>query len=52
MQHNINRLAIMPILVVQPEPNVIAFIEQGLKEEGYVVDVATDGELALDFAQT
>ena len=42
----------MRILVVEDEPNVIDFIEQGLKEEGYVVDVATDGELALDFAQT
>jgi DNA-binding response OmpR family regulator len=42
----------MRILVVEDEPNVLTFIEQGLKEEGYVVDVATDGELALDFAQT
>lgn len=42
----------MRILVVEDEPNVINFIEQGLKEEGYVVDVADDGELALDFAQT
>jgi len=42
----------MRILVVEDEPNVVDFIEQGLKEEGYVVDVATDGELALDFAQT
>lgn len=42
----------MRILVVEDEPNVIDFIAQGLKEEGYVVDVATDGELALDFART
>jgi DNA-binding response OmpR family regulator len=42
----------MRILLVEDEPNVLAFIEQGLKEEGYAVDVATDGELALDFAQT
>jgi DNA-binding response OmpR family regulator len=42
----------MRILVVEDEPNVVDFIAQGLKEEGYVVDVATDGELALDFAQT
>jgi signal transduction histidine kinase len=40
----------MRILVVEDEPNVVDFIEKGLKEEGYVVDVATDGELALDFA--
>lgn len=42
----------MRILIVEDEPNVVNFIEQGLKEEGYVVDVATDGELALDFART
>ena len=42
----------MRILVVEDEPNLINFIEQGLKEEGHAVDVATDGELALDFAQT
>lgn len=42
----------MRILVVEDELNVVDFIAQGLKEEGYVVDVATDGELALDFAQT
>ena len=42
----------MRILVVEDEPNVLSFIEQGLKEESYAVDVATDDELALDFAQT
>jgi DNA-binding response OmpR family regulator len=42
----------MRILIVEDEPNVLAFIEQGLKEEGYAVDAAADGELALDFAQT
>jgi len=40
------------ILVVEDEQNVAGFIRQGLTEEGYVVDVATDGELALDYAQT
>lgn len=42
----------MRILVVEDEQNVAAFIEQGLTEEGYTVDVAVDGELALDYAQT
>ena len=42
----------MRILVVEDEANVIDFIEQGLREEGYIIDVATDGELALEFAQT
>ncbi len=42
----------MRILLVEDEQNVAAFIEQGLREEGYVVDTSADGELALDFAQT
>ena len=42
----------MRILVVEDEENVAAFIRQGLTEEGYAVDVAEDGELGLDFAQT
>ena len=42
----------MRILVVEDEKNVADFIRQGLTEEGYVVDVASDGELGLDFAQT
>ncbi len=41
----------MRILVVEDEPNVVNFIEQGLKEEGFTVDVAIDGETALDFIQ-
>jgi DNA-binding response OmpR family regulator len=42
----------MRILIVEDEPNVVDFIEKGLREEGYVVDVALDGESALDFTQT
>lgn len=42
----------MRILVVEDEQNVADFIRQGLTEEGYVVDMAVDGELALDYAQT
>ena len=42
----------MRILVVEDEENVSAFIEQGLSEEGYAVDVVADGELALDYAET
>ncbi len=42
----------MRILVVEDEKNVADFIQQGLSEEGYMVDVAVDGELALDYAQT
>jgi len=42
----------MRILLVEDEENVAAFIEQGLSEEGYVVDAVTDGKLALDYAAT
>jgi DNA-binding response OmpR family regulator len=34
----------MKILVVEDDRKVAGFIEQGLKEEGYVVDIAGDGE--------
>ncbi len=42
----------MRILVVEDEPNVAAFIVQGLREEGYLVDAVVDGEQALDFARS
>jgi len=34
----------MRILVVEDEKKIAAFIKRGLKEEGYAVDVAADGE--------
>src|SRR5207245_6765534 len=34
----------MKILVVEDDRKVAGFIEQGLREEGYAVDVAPDGE--------
>ncbi|MDX2192466.1 MAG: response regulator transcription factor [Gemmatimonadales bacterium] len=34
----------MRVLVVEDDRKVAGFIEQGLKEEGYVVDVAPDGD--------
>ena len=37
----------MRILVVEDEPNVVDFIEKGLKEEGYVVDVAAPTVCAI-----
>jgi two-component system copper resistance phosphate regulon response regulator CusR len=40
----------MKILVVEDDRKVAGFIEQGLKEEGYVVDVARDGEEATMLA--
>lgn len=40
----------MKILVVEDDRKVAGFIEQGLKEEGYVVDVASDGDEATMLA--
>lgn len=34
----------MRVLVVEDDPKVAGFVEMGLKEEGYVVDLAGDGE--------
>jgi DNA-binding response OmpR family regulator len=43
-------LETMKILVVEDDRKVAGFIEQGLKEEGYVVDVAPDGDEATMLA--
>jgi two-component system, OmpR family, copper resistance phosphate regulon response regulator CusR len=40
----------MKILVVEDDRKVAGFVEQGLKEEGYVVDLARDGEEATMLA--
>jgi len=40
----------MRILVVEDERRITAFIKRGLEEEHYAVDVAYDGEEALDWA--
>ncbi len=40
----------MKVLVVEDDRKVAGFIEQGLLEEGYVVDVAPDGEEATMLA--
>jgi len=34
----------MRILVIEDEVKIAQFIKRGLKEEGYAVDVANDGE--------
>jgi heavy metal response regulator len=39
----------MRVLVVEDEPKIAAFIQKGLQEERYAVDVAHDGEEALDW---
>jgi DNA-binding response OmpR family regulator len=38
----------MRVLVVEDERKVASFIRQGLQEEGYAVELAADGESALD----
>ena len=37
----------MRLLLVEDEPRVARFIAQGTREQGYAVDIATDGEEAL-----
>lgn len=41
----------MRLLVVEDEKKVARFIQRGLEEEGYAVDVARDGEEALALAR-
>jgi DNA-binding response OmpR family regulator len=33
----------MKILIVEDEPGIVQFINQGLKEAGYIIDLAKDG---------
>lgn len=40
----------MRILLAEDEKRVSSFIQRGLKEEGFVVDVAPDGEKALELS--
>ena len=42
----------MRILVVEDEKKIADFIKRGLKEEGYAVDVAYDGEQGLFLARS
>ncbi len=37
----------MRILVVEDETEVASFLQRGLREEGYTVEVATNGEQKL-----
>jgi DNA-binding response OmpR family regulator len=42
----------MRILVVEDNPRIAAFLQKGLREEGYVVEVAADGDAAYEKATT
>src|SRR5215207_5102938 len=44
-------LDIMKLLVVEDERKTAAFLEQGLQENGFEVDVAADGDEALALAR-
>ncbi len=41
----------MRILIIEDEPGIISFIKEGLEEEGFAVDMATDGTKGLEMAQ-
>jgi two-component system copper resistance phosphate regulon response regulator CusR len=41
----------MKILIVEDEPKTASFLQKGLSEEGYVVDVVGDGQEGLERAQ-
>ncbi len=42
----------MRVLIVEDEPKIARFIDKGLREEGYAVDIARNGEDALLFARS
>lgn len=42
---------IMRLLLVEDEPKLATFIQKGLSEEGFAVDVARDGEEAIERAE-
>ena len=48
---NSEGLADMRVLLVEDEPRIADFVSRGLSEQGYAVDVAVDGEEAIDWTQ-
>uniref|UniRef100_UPI00404B2F78 response regulator transcription factor n=1 Tax=Fulvivirga sp. TaxID=1931237 RepID=UPI00404B2F78 len=42
----------MRILVVEDEEGIASFLKQGLEEESFAVDVATDGKIGLNLAMS
>jgi len=50
MNNNLIVSPIMRILVVEDEKSIVDFLSQGLKESGYAVDIANDGQTGLDYA--
>jgi heavy metal response regulator len=41
----------MKILLVEDDKHIVGFLKRGLEEEGYVVEVASDGEEGLELAR-
>ena len=41
----------MRILVIEDEKKTAAFLAKGLREAGFTVDVAPDGETGLEYAR-
>ena len=42
----------MKILIIEDEKKMASFLERGLKEEHYAVDIAYDGEKGWEYAMT
>ena len=42
----------MRILIVEDNPRILAFLAKGLREEGYIVETAADGDSAFDKARS
>lgn len=41
----------MKLLIIEDDPKIIAFVQKGLQEEGFIVDAAGDGEEGLYLAE-
>ena len=42
----------MRVLIVEDEPRIAAYLKRGLEEQGYAVDSAISGRVALEWART
>lgn len=48
--YNIGMVVFMRILIIEDEPKTAAYLKKGLMENGFAIDVATDGEEGLYLA--
>ena len=42
----------MRVLVVEDNPHMGPYLQRGLREQGFAVDLVTDGDAGLDYAAT